>query len=334
VLGSTQELDCYSTPNNASCARFSMAPARLESNIALICVGTPSMRNMTGCSVSRICPQMPSDIGGVYCKLFSVYLDICTDMPMMKGCGDYTSLCSNVSVVAECNTPKLQLPSGAQLKNKVSSICNTMWMDGCEQCIQKNVTVPCDSFLVYSNLCVAMPDMPECSLWSSYCASVPEWTICGGDPSNPNSAVEMKMYWHTTINDYVLFKSWVPRTSWSYILTLVACFFFAVLYEGLKAFIAWLENKWRRDSLSINKSESDTFLGDNVKLEIPAFDPTKDSIRSLLHMFSYGLHYWVMLLAMTYNVGIFLAILVGHAVGYLCFGRFSRLVRAEADCCN
>ena len=55
--------------------------------------------------------------------------------------------------------------------------------------------------------------------------------------------------------------------------------------------------------------------------------------RSFLHMMTYFWHYVVMLLAMTYNVGIFFAIVAGHFVGFLLFGRFSRLVK-DSSCCN
>jgi len=69
------------------------------------------------------------------------------------------------------------------------AICNDMWMSGCEQCLDKNKSplspsaesdsfdtrlislfadpIPCDSLLVYSNLCIEMPDMAQCSAWSS-----------------------------------------------------------------------------------------------------------------------------------------------------------------------
>ena len=31
--------------------------------------------------------------GGIYCSPFSVYSDVCLDMPTMPGCGEYQSLC-------------------------------------------------------------------------------------------------------------------------------------------------------------------------------------------------------------------------------------------------
>jgi len=50
-------------------------------------------------------------------------------------------------------------------------------------------------------------------------------------------------------------------------------------------------------------------------------------------MLTYLLHYVVMLLAMTYNIGVFFAVLFGHFVGFLVFGRFTRLVK-DNSCCN
>jgi len=281
---------------------------------------------------------MTSEAGGIYCSPFSIMVDICADMPTMNGCQDYLALCGNQSIVAQCHTPTLSLPAGAQLRNQIISICTNMTMDGCDKCYADGKYISsCDAFLVYSNLCVEMPSMAQCALWNGYCASVPSWTICGGDVSNPNSAVEMKMYWHTTINDYVLFKGWVPRSTWGYLGTLVACTAFAFAYEAFKAIINWLENRWKFEATSgkLNDDKAEQpLISDTVKLEVAPFDPKRDVIRSVLHMLSYAMHYWVMLLAMTFNVGIFFAILVGHFGGYLAFGRFSRLVRVEQSCCT
>lgn len=47
-----------------------------------------------------------------------------------------------------------------------------------------------------------------------------------------------------------------------------------------------------------------------------------------------GLHYWIMLIAMTYNVGLFLAVLLGHAFAYMLFNRFHRLTRVDNSCCS
>jgi len=311
---------------------------RIEKNIELLCTSMPSM---VACSVNRICGQMSTSVGGIYCSPFSIMADICSgDMSSMNGCQDFLALCGNGTMVAQCRTPTLSLPAGAQLRNQIISICSSMPMGGCEKCYNdtgKTYIPSCDAFLVYSNLCVEMPEMSQCALWNGYCASIPSWTICGGDISNPNSAVEMKMYWHTTINDYVLFKEWVPRTTWGYIGTLLVCCAFAFVYEAFKAYVAWLENQWKMEASNgkLNAEKVETpFIAETARLEVAPFDTKRDLIRSSLHMISYGMHYWVMLLAMTFNVGIFFAILVGHFAGYLAFGRFSRLVRAEQSCCT
>jgi len=299
---------------------------------------------MSGCSISRICGnELARGVdSGIYCSPFSVMADTCVNMMGMSGCQALKALCSNGSLVAQCKTPVLPFPSDAQLRSNLKSICTEMWMNGCDACIDEGTGgfKLCDKFLVYSTLCEEMPTMAQCAAYHYYCAYVPRWDLCGGGPGS-NLPPEMRMYWHFSIADYVLFKEWVPRTTFMYIVTLAACFLFAVMYECLKACIGFLENRWRTDlavgSISGDvQTEKESLLGATaaVSFEVPPFDCRRDSLRGALHLIYIGLHYWIMLIAMTYNVGLFLAVLLGHGFAYMIVNRYHRLTRKDNSCCS
>lgn len=165
----------------------------------------------------------------------------------------------------------------------------------------------------------------------------------------------MRMYFHTGYKDYVLFQGWVPRTtgmrmkfafvyfilryccydhnavlhsysppcSGQYVGTWFAVFFFGILFEVFKLMRSYLEKKWRRefyknDERLINEhghhNKHSTF-------SVP-FVWSIDFTRACLQFIEVGWGFLIMLVAMTYNLGLFLAVCSGAFMGSLLFGRF------------
>jgi len=245
----------------------------------------------------------------------------------MPDCDDYTGMCAADTVIRQCQTPVLPLPTTKDVSNYVTWICGNMTMPGCDACLQHRAD--CDYLSSYSNLCTQMPTMTQCNAWNGYCAitDIAEWPICPGSPSNPQPV--MMMYFHWSILDYVLFEKWVPRTVWQYSMSLLAIFIFAILHEGLKAARQVLEEKWRRRFSSVDATtpmlqkpvNSDGYYSEHARFA--PFSLSVDVPRALLRFVETLAHFLLMLVAMTFNVGLFLAVVVGAGVGALIFGRFS-----------
>jgi len=275
--------------------------------------------------VDRIC-QDEKYGNGPYCEDFGIYKEICMDMPGMKSCNDYTLMCTEDSVVKECFSKTLPLPSFKQTMFFINSICSNMDMSGCEQCN----TGSCEVLSVYSTLCLQMPDMEQCMDWKSICAIVPNWPICVG---NEYSSPVMKMYFHFNFNDYVLFKEWIPKTTMQYTGTWLAVFIFTALFDGFRFLRHLLEKKWAKDneeklSKSLNNPSCHEELEPLTQNSVNKSPPTPpfrwdiDIPRSLLQFVETGWSFLIMLIAMTFNFGLFIAICSGAAFGCLLFGRY------------
>ncbi len=96
---------CVLNPARSQCVDYNLPPDAVESDIEQLC---KSMPDMWGCTVDRICTEDKPSGSGDFCKPFSILKDLCLDMPTMPGCGDYGSMCSNVSVVNQCKTKVTQ----------------------------------------------------------------------------------------------------------------------------------------------------------------------------------------------------------------------------------
>ena len=54
----------------------------------------------------------------------------------------------------------------------------------------------------------------------------------------------MQMYFHTGLNDYILFKQWVPCTTGRYAISVVGIILSGILAAFLKAYRIRLEHAW------------------------------------------------------------------------------------------
>jgi copper transporter 1 len=343
-----EDADCIHSPSNASCTNYTMPSAMVQQGISGNCQMMP---NMVGCTVERICTSSDSSRAvtrSPYCAEFSVLKDLCVDMPGMSPCKNYTSMCSNVSVVAECSMKSLPLPKTMSLSNTVEQMCDAMYMEPCSKCTKQGKMLQCDLLQVYSDLCLSMW-MEGCEQWESMCKVIPDWPLCASSPGDEMPM--MKMYFHDGILDYVLFKEWVPRNWWQYTLTIIAIIVLGMFYELLKVVRSIWEGYMskrkeaemlgfdiqREDDADLREGHShhhhhhesramtvwECIKGWDWKVEIPR--ATMAFVETLIGLV-------LMLVAMTFNVGLFLAVCAGAFFGSLFFGRFANFAHMKQGC--
>jgi copper transporter 1 len=291
------------------------------------------MKGMPGCGLETATKSSP----------FVIYSTICTDMPSMKDCSLFKSQCSNSdNIQCQKNRP-IPLPSSSITTKQIYSICKEMAMDGCDVCPIQNENssyAECDLIGTYSKLCNAMPEMSQCAAWKLMCSSNADLPWC---PQQVTGAPAMKMYFHNDIANYILFKSLVPQNNTQYAIAGIVCFLMAVFYEALQVYISFLELKWNNTSLKVTEDASKEAFGlENTLYPISiwrhAFGMsrgiqgiTQAFIRGLLRTVSITLSYALMLLSMTFNVGLFIAIVIGFGFGTFVFTPMLKFYLKSAD---
>lgn len=137
---------------------------------------------------------------------------------------------------------------------------------------------------------------------------------------------QMKMYFHTGFTDFILWDTWVPCTVERYIGALVALFITGIFTGFLKAVRARLEQRWMKQ------------LRDEPPLPEGswAFLPTGQQrwmnlMRFVFVFVTVTLDYALMLAAMTFNYGIFFAVILGMAAGSLFFGHTVVPIRTRSS---
>ncbi|EOA14114.1 hypothetical protein CARUB_v10027256mg [Capsella rubella] len=125
----------------------------------------------------------------------------------------------------------------------------------------------------------------------------------GGGGHHHMMMMHMTFFWGK--NTEVLFSGWPGTSSGMYALCLIFVFFLAVFTE-------WLAHH------SLLRGTS----GGSANL--PA-----GLIQTAVYTLRTGLSYLVMLAVMSFNAGVFLVALAGHAIGFMLFG--SRAFRSSSD---
>uniref|UniRef100_A0A1J3GS53 Copper transport protein n=2 Tax=Noccaea caerulescens TaxID=107243 RepID=A0A1J3GS53_NOCCA len=106
--------------------------------------------------------------------------------------------------------------------------------------------------------------------------------------------MHMTFFWGT--NTEVLFSGWPGTSSGMYALCLIFVFFLSVLTE-------WLAHS------SLLRGTT----GDSA-------NPVAGLVQTAVYTLRTGLAYLVMLAVMSFNAGVFIAALAGHAIGFMLFG--------------
>uniref|UniRef100_A0A6B2L9S5 Copper transport protein n=1 Tax=Arcella intermedia TaxID=1963864 RepID=A0A6B2L9S5_9EUKA len=301
------------------------------------------MPMMIHCSLVSICEDPNQIVSGPLCSPFSLYKDLCVSMSA-KGpiCAPYKSMCTpNTSKVEECATPTFALPPRKTLIADILLACS-MPMEGCDQCTDD---MHCPSPLAtYSLVCLQMPAMDGCSDLQTICRAnnISSWSLCGGG-GDARALPQMRMYFHTDMLDYVLFQGWVPRTVLTYAFSVLGVFAMAFFHEGLRILKTYHEvsQKNAEDEATYLKgaAHNNGYSSINSARTTRMFSKWKFSTE--LFAASYRavdltLHFMIMLVTMTFNVGLFVAVIGGYAVCNFIFGRFARPINGvvEEESCH
>lgn len=316
---------CVDEPAAPACASYVYPNA--SSDLATVC---GSMAAMPGCSVLSQC-QSGGARGAAVCADFSLLHRVCDQMPGMAACATIGRLCANGTVVSACaSEPEAlaQMPTASQARSAALGVCASMpKMQACTSCTSGPAPHCPDPLLSLSRLCTSMPGMASCAGWEAWCrlpgASESLPAYCAGVPAPGGGGVPMRMYFHTGWRDYILFESWVPHSLTSYLLACVGVVCAAVLSVALRGVRAIFEVQNALSGRRAAPPESRTAI------------LRANAVRALLVTVSTALDYALMLVAMTFNAGLFLCVCGGLGFGTLLFGHWGRTAppKAAQDCC-
>ncbi|CAG0915922.1 unnamed protein product [Notodromas monacha] len=156
----------------------------------------------------------------------------------------------------------------------------------------------------------------------------------------------MKMYFHGGYEEIILFNEWRINSVGDLLWSMLVIFLMGMSYEGIKYFRDYLFRKngaqmanavreeTRKGTVTRGTSaetSSDPDVAFAAVHSKPLVTPLH-LIQTVLHIVQFVLSYWLMLIFMTYNVWLCLALTCGAGVGYFVFG--SRLTVDVTDHCG
>ncbi|XP_077986551.1 high affinity copper uptake protein 1-like [Glandiceps talaboti] len=134
----------------------------------------------------------------------------------------------------------------------------------------------------------------------------------------------MKMYFHFSESVTILFKEWQVDSVGALIGSCIAIFFLAVLYEGLKVMRESLLRKSivnvKHSSMLIGKGSGDAVLMETHGHGRSRLLSLSHLLQTILHVIQIVISYFLMLIFMTYNVWLCIAVALGAGFGYFVFG--------------
>ncbi|TPX37808.1 hypothetical protein SeMB42_g06871 [Synchytrium endobioticum] len=171
VLG----FNCHNTPTHAECTDYKYPKEKAVESLKSICTGTSAV----ACDLFDTCSNNVIKGDNKLCDHVILLNAACAD-PMIsdhkkqKGCTEWKSLCSSGTKVQHCTevlspTMSIGIPTTASVRAEIDSICDEMYMDGCE-CVPNDATGDvCPPLSIYSDLCLDMPGHHQCWLHKSMC---------------------------------------------------------------------------------------------------------------------------------------------------------------------
>ncbi|XP_045466258.1 high affinity copper uptake protein 1 isoform X2 [Harmonia axyridis] len=141
----------------------------------------------------------------------------------------------------------------------------------------------------------------------------------------------MKMFFHFGINETVLFEQWKFTTVGGLIGSMIGILIMAALYEGLKYYREYLfwktYNALQYRAVSIpekgvvnEENQIVHMVGEVIHKQPPTMWSKMHSFQTFLHMIQMVLSYFLMLIFMTYNIWLCIAVVIGAGIGYFLFG--------------
>lgn len=136
----------------------------------------------------------------------------------------------------------------------------------------------------------------------------------------------MQMYFYVSCEATILFKEWTVSSCWGMFGSCVAVFIMAALYEGLKVLREILLRKSmvsvRYNTVPVGtrgENSNGTLITETHKSVGARMCSLAHSLQAMLHILQVVLSYFLMLIFMTYNVWLCLAVAFGAGVGYFLF---------------
>lgn len=136
----------------------------------------------------------------------------------------------------------------------------------------------------------------------------------------------MMMYFHFSKKAVILFQGWSVENAGGMVASCIGIFILAALYEGLKVSREILKRNYSY-VVSVDIPGSKTYSnGQTVITESRGKTPRSrlcnwhHFLQTFLHMLQVTISYFLMLIFMTYNVWLCLAVVLGAGLGYFVFG--------------
>eukprot|EP00002_Diphylleia_rotans_P014007 TRINITY_DN2725_c0_g3_i1.p1 TRINITY_DN2725_c0_g3~~TRINITY_DN2725_c0_g3_i1.p1 ORF type:complete len:561 (+),score=130.66 TRINITY_DN2725_c0_g3_i1:51-1733(+) len=143
-----------------------------------------------------------------------------------------------------------------------------------------------------------------------------------GTSGSGSGGHSMAMFFVNTMEAIILFEGWETKTSGEYVLAMFAIFAICLFHEYLAAF--------RHTFYAKLKSQPKSKSGDMTNE--PIYIKHGRAIVALMYMISSMISLAIMLIAMTYNTGLFFTIIVGMGTGWYLFG-YERGPSTSDTCC-
>ncbi|XP_015605806.1 high affinity copper uptake protein 1 isoform X2 [Cephus cinctus] len=132
----------------------------------------------------------------------------------------------------------------------------------------------------------------------------------------------MSMFFHGGFCETVLFESWKVSSVGGLIGSFIGILIMAALYEGLKYYREYLF--WKTYNAlqyrSVTMPQEKNVVAEDNQVVQPTMFSWMHGFQTFLHIVQIVLSYFLMLIFMTYNVWLCIAVVLGAAIGYFLFG--------------
>ncbi|KAJ3213142.1 hypothetical protein HDU67_003229 [Dinochytrium kinnereticum] len=318
-----------------------------------------SMPQLPSCALYDTCSMNSTALPTPYCTPTSLISNLCQSTSatlttlQSQYCTSYRQACPSSSS-PNCS-PMPSLPPPTALAATITSLCNMHDMGAdcksCEGDVWKTGS-GCRLLPAYIRMCKEMPGMAQCGDYKEMCTggvcesvltaglraangdggalSTTSTTSSGGHDGHGGDGMMMKSTFHTDIQIPFLVTAWTPKTPVHYFLAWLLTFVLALLYEAWVSLPMRLERRYpslanlRVDPIVASRRGSDSTVVyegvDGGDVEGFKGKMIRGFYRGGMRIVGAALAYVLMLIVMTFNLGLFFAVVVGLGIGSSLFG--------------